>query len=68
MLKKLHAAHMATGIVPEEEFIRCPWLQPAATLCKPCSIEQLLGTVREVLRATDRLDQPDPPDRNERAI
>jgi DNA-binding response OmpR family regulator len=59
LIKKLHAAHMAlpvimaTGILPEEEFTRYPWLQPAASLVKPYTIAELLGTVREVLRATD---------------
>lgn len=56
LIKKLHAAHMtmpvimATGIVPQEEFTNHPWLQPAATLLKPYTIEQLLGTVKKVLR------------------
>ncbi len=58
LLKKLHAAHlalpviMATGSLPQDEFTRSPWLQPAATLLKPYTIEQLLGTVKKVLRAT----------------
>ena len=59
LLTKLRAARMtlpvimATGTVPKEEFTRCPWLQPAATLLKPYTIAQLLGTVKEVLHATD---------------
>lgn len=58
LLKKLHAAQvalpviMATGSLPQDEFTRSPWLQPAATLLKPYTIEQLLGTVKKVLRAT----------------
>ena len=61
LLKKLHAAHMAlpvimaTGILPREEFTRYPWLQPAASLVKPYTIAELLGTVSQVLRATDGL-------------
>ena len=59
LLKKLHAAHlalpviMATEIPPLDEFTRCPWLLPAAMLTKPYTVDELLGTVREVLRETD---------------
>lgn len=59
LLKKLHAAHMmlpvimATGTLPKTEFTIHPWLQPAATLLKPYTVEDLLGTVRKVLRETD---------------
>lgn len=59
LLKKLRAARMAlpvimaTGTLPKEEFTRYPWLQPAATLLKPYTIAELLGTVKEVLHATD---------------
>jgi two-component system OmpR family response regulator len=58
LLHKLHAAHialpviMATGKMPEEEFTQYPWLQPAAMLIKPYSFHELLGAVRQVLRAT----------------
>jgi DNA-binding response OmpR family regulator len=58
LLKKLHSARkalpviMATGTLPKEEFIRYPWLQPAAMLLKPYTVEELLGTVKVVLRAT----------------
>jgi len=68
LLKKLHAARMAvpvimaSGTMPKEEFIRYPWLQPAATLPKPFTGEELLGTVREVLRATHSACEPiEPP-------
>lgn len=44
---------MATGTVPKEEFARYPRLQPAATLLKPYSAEDMVKTVREVLRAMD---------------
>jgi two-component system alkaline phosphatase synthesis response regulator PhoP len=59
LLRNLRAARMAlpvimaTGSLPKEEFTRYPWLQPSATLLKPYTTEELLGTVREVLRATD---------------
>ena len=59
LLKKLHATRMAlpvilaSGALPEDEFTRHPWLQPAATLMKPYTVVELLGTVEKVLRATD---------------
>jgi DNA-binding response OmpR family regulator len=57
LLQRLHDTHMAvpvimaTGILPREEFTRNPWLEPAATLLKPYTIAELLGTVKAVLRA-----------------
>jgi DNA-binding response OmpR family regulator len=57
LLKKLRAAHMelpvimATGTLPPGELAQSPWLQPATTLLKPYSVEELLTTVREVLCA-----------------
>ena len=59
LLKKLYASRMAlpsimaTGKPPEEEFVRCPWLRPAATMPKPYTVEELLGVVKKVLRETD---------------
>lgn len=59
LLKKLHAVRMglpvimATGTVPTAEFTRCPWLQPAATLLKPYTLEELLQTVQQILRETN---------------
>jgi DNA-binding response OmpR family regulator len=68
LLHKLHAAHMAlpvimaTGKLPEKEFAQCPWLQPAALLIKPYSFHELLGTVENVLRATESMcEQAAPP-------
>ena len=60
LVKKLRATRMAlpvimaTGRLPTEVLLnQYPWLQPAAMLVKPYSVEQLLGTVQEVLRATN---------------
>jgi DNA-binding response OmpR family regulator len=59
LLKKLYASRMAltvimaTGQLPTEEFTRFPWLQPAATLLKPYTIEELLETVKKVLSEAD---------------
>jgi two-component system OmpR family response regulator len=67
LLHKLHAAHMAlpvilaTGKLPEKEFLLCPWLQPAALLLKPYSFPELLGTVRNVLHAAGAAREPAAP-------
>ena len=59
LFKKLHATNMAmptimaSGTLPNEEFTRYPWLQPAAILLKPFTSDDLLGTVEKVLRVTD---------------
>ena len=59
LLKKLRAARMelpvimATGTLSPQELERNPWLRPAATLLKPYTVEELVETVKEVLRATD---------------
>ena len=60
LVKKLRAARMALPVImatgrlpPEDLFTRYPWLQPAAALIKPYSVEQLLGTVEAVLRTAD---------------
>jgi DNA-binding response OmpR family regulator len=64
LLKKLRAARMAlpvimaTASLPQEEFTRYPWLQPAATLLKPYTLEEMLRTVQEVLRAADEQFAP----------
>jgi two-component system, OmpR family, alkaline phosphatase synthesis response regulator PhoP len=58
LVRKLRSARMAlpvilaTGAMPEE-LDRHPWLQLAATLLKPFTGEELLGTVKKVLRVTD---------------
>jgi DNA-binding response OmpR family regulator len=68
LVKKLRAARMAlpvimcTGTLPMEEFTRHPWLQPAAMLTKPYTIDELLGTVKQVLLlANGSSRQPTPP-------
>jgi two-component system OmpR family response regulator len=71
LVKKARAARMAlpvimaTGTLPTEDlFNRYPWLQPAAALVKPYSVEQLLGTVEQVLRATVLSDEEFEPPSN----
>jgi DNA-binding response OmpR family regulator len=44
---------MATGTSQQHEFIRYPWLQPAATLLKPYTAEAMLRTVKMVLREAE---------------
>ena len=59
LLKQLWAARMAlpvimaTGRWPVAQFTQFPWLQPTAPLLKPYTVEQLIGTVRNVLHATE---------------
>ena len=59
LVKKLRSARMAlpvilaSGLMPAEELNRHPWLQIHATLLKPFTGDELLGTVKQVLRATD---------------
>jgi len=56
LLEKLRAARMAlpvimaTSALPTDVFIRCPWLQPNATLLKPYTGSEMLRTVKKVLR------------------
>ena len=58
LVKKLRSARMAlpvilaSGAMPEE-LNRLPWLQLAATLWKPFTPGELLGTVKKVLRPTN---------------
>jgi DNA-binding response OmpR family regulator len=59
LVRKLRSARMAlpvilaTGKLPAEALAQNPSLQLAALLPKPFSIDELLETVRTVLRATD---------------
>jgi DNA-binding response OmpR family regulator len=69
LIKMLHADKialpviMATGRLPMEEFTRQPWLTPAATLLKPYTVDELLITVKVVLRAIKAASPPDEPTR-----
>jgi DNA-binding response OmpR family regulator len=57
LLQELHEARltlpviMATGTFPEHEMNLHPWLRIDAALFKPYTVDELLGTVKEVLRA-----------------
>ena len=71
LVKKVRAARMAlpvimaTGTLPTEDLMdRYPWLLPVATLVKPYSVQQLLGTAEVVLRTADgiRAEIAPPPD------
>ena len=58
LLKKLRAARMvlpvimATAALPAHVFAQSPWLVPDATLLKPFTSDELLGTVEKILRVT----------------
>jgi DNA-binding response OmpR family regulator len=57
LIEKLYDARVAlpvimiTAALPNEELTRRPWFQPVVPLVKPYSAVELLGTVKEVLRA-----------------
>jgi DNA-binding NtrC family response regulator len=59
LLEKLRAARMtlpvimATSHLPTDEFVSKPWLNPDATLQRPFTNDDLLETVKRVLRADD---------------
>ena len=59
LVKKLRSARMtlpvvlASSAIPTEELSQNPSLQLADTLLKPFTIDELLGTVKQVLRASD---------------
>lgn len=60
LIRKLRAAHMALPVVlaasrcPEAELARHPYLQLAAVILKPFTIDLLLATVTEALRVPAR--------------
>lgn len=62
LLKKLRTARMAlpviliSGAMPTEELSRHPWLKIDAALIKPFSPTKLLGTVRELLGTSGRVE------------
>ena len=70
LIKKLRDAGMdlpvimATGSLPEGEFIRRSWLQPNIILLKPFTFDELVVAVKEVLRVTSdaRNEIAPPPD------
>ena len=59
LIKKLRSEEMqlavilASGTVPTEELSRYPWLQLDAMLLKPYAPEEMLETVKKVLREAD---------------
>jgi DNA-binding response OmpR family regulator len=57
---------MAPGSGPEQEVAASPWLSPDASLLKPYTVPELLGTVRAVLSAneSDRVTLPVAPETN----
>jgi DNA-binding response OmpR family regulator len=70
LVKKVRSARMtlpvilASGVLPEAELERHPWLQLASTLSKPFSPDQLLQMVKEVLHSTDSAREPIAPPPN----
>jgi len=69
LVRRLRAARMVlpvimcTGTLPMEEFTRYPWLQPAAMLIKPYTLDELLGTVRQVLLSANGSSRQSTPPR-----
>jgi two-component system, chemotaxis family, chemotaxis protein CheY len=69
LLQKIHNAHiilpviMATGTLPQKELLHHPGLQIEATLLKPYTFGDLLGTVKNILHAIaeDRAEIAPPP-------
>lgn len=59
LIKKLRSVDitlpviLASGAMPAEELNRSPWLQLGATLRKPFTSEELLGTVKKVLSTAE---------------
>jgi CheY-like chemotaxis protein len=59
MIEKIRDARMSLPIImvtrylPAHAFARKPWLRPDATLERPCSNDDLLATVKKLLRAED---------------
>jgi DNA-binding response OmpR family regulator len=70
LLRKVHAARLALPVImvtatePLEVFARAPWLQPAMTLLKPFALAELVGAVKQVLRAAANASQQVPPPPN----
>ena len=59
LIKKLHEASiklpiiMVSGAMPTDELNRHPWLRIDAALLKPFTTDELVGTVRQVLRVSE---------------
>jgi len=70
LIKKVHATRlalpviMATGKFPLDEFTRHPQLQPAVTLLKPYTFDELVGAVQSVLRVAGGVGGESPPPSN----
>jgi len=66
LLMKLRAARMAlpvimaTATLPKKDLTRYPWLLPAVTLPKPYTVDELLGTVKEVLHTASGVREQHP--------
>jgi CheY-like chemotaxis protein len=66
LLMKLRAACMALPVImatttlPKRDFTRYPWLQPTVTLPKPYTVDELLGTVKEVLHTASGIREQHP--------
>jgi DNA-binding response OmpR family regulator len=67
LIKKLRAARMSLPVIlvsvtiPAKELSPHPWLQINATLLKPYTPDELLATVRKVLRAPNGIAGPTAP-------
>jgi DNA-binding response OmpR family regulator len=64
LLRKLHHARIAlpvimiSGTMPVEELKREPWLQIHSMLCKPYTLTELLGKVKDILNVMTSDRQP----------
>ena len=63
LVEKVRSAHLTlpvilvSGTMPLQELSQHPWLHPAATLLKPFTGDELLRTVRKVLRETENASE-----------
>jgi CheY-like chemotaxis protein len=69
LLNELHVAGkslpsiLVSGDLPTQELHRHPWLRISATLLKPYTTPELLGTVRQVLQVAAENREPEAPPR-----
>jgi DNA-binding NtrC family response regulator len=67
LLNELHVAGkslpsiLVSGDLPTAELRRHPWLRISATLLKPYTATELLGTVRQVLQVAAETREPEAP-------